>query len=209
MGEQKIAVTTWGGRISPVLDVARRAVLLTVRGGVVVGRREVALPATPGEAKLIALSALGAEVLLCGAVSRRVAERAAGLGVRVIAFLAGDAEAVIAAHLDGRLPDAAFAMPGCRARRRRRGVGVVATESVTPSEVERSVAMRDGDGTGPRGQGHGTCRGLGPCGESGDATAGLGLRGPRRGRSGGGRLQGKGPRGGRRGGAPAGGGQGT
>ncbi len=182
-------MTVWGERISPVLDVARRAVLLTVRDGDLVDRREVELPGASGEATIAALSALGVELLLCGAVSRSVAERAASLGVRLVAFLAGDAEAVIRAHLDGQLPSAAFAMPGCRARRRRRGAGAAAANGLTSIDAERSLTIPNGDGTGPQRQGRGAGRGLGPCG--------------------GGRGQGKGPGGGRRSGAPAGEGKGT
>ena len=206
MGERSVAVTVWGERISPVLDVARQVVLLTVRDGVVVGRREVELPVASGEAKLIALSALGVEVLLCGAVSRPVAERAAGLGVGLVAFLAGDAEAVIEAHLAGRLPHPGFGMPGCHARRRVRRAGAGGAEGLTSFNVERRMTMPKRDGTGPQGQGTETGRGHGPCGGGSDTTVG---RGPRRGRGAGGRGQGKGPRGGRRGDAPAGDGQGT
>lgn len=206
MGAQKVAVTVWGERLSPVFDVARRVLLLTVHDGAVVDRREVELSAATGEVNLAALSALGVDLLLCGAVSRSVAERAASLGVRLVAFLAGDAEAVIGAHLDGRLPSAAFAMPGCRGRRRVRGAGNGAAERLTSYDVERRLTMPKRDGTGPQDQGTGTGRGLGPCGGGSDTKVG---RGPRRGRGAGGRGQGKGPRGGRRGDAPAGEGQGT
>ena len=209
MGVHKVAATVWGERISPVFDVARRVLLLTVHDGAVVDRREIALSAATPEANLAALAALGVEELLCGAVSRSVAERAAGVGVRLVAFLAGDAEAVVSAHLEGRLPSAAFAMPGCRARRRRRGAGAVATERLGSLDVERRTTMPRGDGTGPQGSEPGTGRGLGPCGGGGDATAGRGPRGPRRGRGGGGRGQVKSPRGALQGGAPAGDGQGT
>jgi hypothetical protein len=120
MGDETIAVTIWGERVSPLLDVARRALILTVRDGAVAGRVEAELPAGPGEAKLAALAARSVRVLLCGAVSRPLAERAAALGLHVVSFLAGDAEAVVAAHLRGELPSDAFAMPGRRLRRRRR-----------------------------------------------------------------------------------------
>jgi len=203
MGTQRVAATVWAERISPVFDVARRAVILTVGGGVVLERSEVELPAGPGEAKLASLSALGVGSLLCGAVSREVTGHAERLGLHLVPFLAGDAEAVIDAYLRGRLPSRAFSMPGRRLRRHARGGGQGTGPGFGWGEAEGRMVMPRGDGTGPQGQGPGTGRGLGPCGGEGETG-----RGPGRGRGVGGRGQGQDFRGGRRGGARTGGGRG-
>lgn len=190
MGQERIAVTVWGGRVSPVLDVSTRALLLTVEDGQTLDRAELELPATGG-AKLAALSNRGVGTLLCGAVSRLMAQQATAFGLRLVPFLAGAVEEVVAAYLAGRLPHPSLSMPGCRGwrpghmgHRCRRG---------RMAEREEDVMPR-GDGTGPRGEGPGTGRGQGPCGggqgpRSPQPGGGQG-RPPRQGRGGG---QGKGP----------------
>lgn len=60
MGQERIAVTVWRGRMSPVLDVSTRALLLTVEDGRVLDRAELDLPETGG-AKLAALANRGSE----------------------------------------------------------------------------------------------------------------------------------------------------
>lgn len=199
MGEDRIAVTVWGGRVSPVLDVSSRALLLTVQDGQAGERTELDLPEA-GDAKLAALSSRGVQTLLCGAVSRPVAELAAAFGLRLVPFLAGDVELVIAAYLSGQLPSPSLSMPGCHGRRH--GRAGRRCRRGQPVE-EREETMPRGDGTGPRGEGPGTGRGQGPCqGEPrpGGTRPGGG-RGtpPRDGRGAGqgqGRGKGKGPRGG-------------
>jgi len=60
--------------------------------------------------------------VLCGAISRPVAERFAQCGITLVPFLAGATDTVIDAFLMDQLARAEFAMPGCcRQRRRLRG----------------------------------------------------------------------------------------
>ena len=159
MTQERVAVTVWGGRVSPVLDVSTRALVLTIEDGEVRERSELELP-EPGAAKLAALSGRGVQTLLCGAVSGEVAQEAPAFGVRLVSFVAGAIDEIVAAYLAGRLPHPALAMPGCRGRRLgggshrcRRGRWAVGDEGVMPER----------DGTGPRGGGPGTSPGQGPC----------------------------------------------
>lgn len=190
MVEERIAVTVWENRISPVFDVSRRALLLTIEDRREVGREELALPDGGADAKLAVLRGHRVGTLLCGAVSQSAALHAAATGIRLLAFLAGDAEEIIAAHLGGRLPSGLFVMPGCRGRRGQLGDR---SRSWVVADWERRTEMPKADGTGPQGKGPGTGRGLGPCG-GGKPSGG---RGPGSGknpgsRGGGGRGSGKG-----------------
>jgi len=112
-------VTVWGGRVSPVFDVSGRAVLLTVEDGRASDHADVELP-EEGRAKLATLSSRGVRTLLCGAVSRAMAQQAGAFGLRLVPFLAGTVEEVVSAYLAGRLPHPTFAMPGCHGRWRGR-----------------------------------------------------------------------------------------
>lgn len=118
MRQERIAVTVWADRVSPVLDVSTRAILFSVEDGQPTGRTEVELPGSPG-AKLNVLAERGVTTLLCGAVSRVVSQQAASFGLELIPFLAGEVDEVLAAFLAGRLPHPDFIMPGCQGRGRR------------------------------------------------------------------------------------------
>ena len=114
----KVAIAVWKGRLAPVFDVARQLLLLEVRNNGIFSREYVELRGNPAGR----LRELGVEVLICGAISQPVAWLAASGGIKIISFIAGGVEEVIAAYLAGTLPSAAFAMPGCCMRRRcRRG----------------------------------------------------------------------------------------
>jgi len=66
------------------------------------------------------LKALGVETLGCGAISRPHAGAIAAEGIRLVPFVAGTVEEVVAAYAQGLLPGPAFVMPGCGRRRRGR-----------------------------------------------------------------------------------------
>jgi predicted Fe-Mo cluster-binding NifX family protein len=117
------AITAWDGRIAPVFDVTRQATVLTLADGrETAARRELTLAADP-VAKVVQLAEAGIETLLCGAISQPIADLLAARNIKVIPFLAGNDDDVLAAFLKGKLPTAAFAMPGCCGRRRQCGCG--------------------------------------------------------------------------------------
>lgn len=114
----RVALATWNGRISPVFDVARKVLLLDIDNGQVVGRHEEELPGTEPQAQAGRLEALAPQTLICGAISQPMADLLAAADILVMAFTAGDVEAVVVAWLAGTLPNPALSMPGCCGRRR-------------------------------------------------------------------------------------------
>jgi len=114
----KVAMATWNGRISPVFDVAQQVQMLDIEKGRVTRWSQEALPGAEPQAQAGRLSALDPEVLICGAISRPMADLLAATSIRVIPFTAGDVEEVLAAWLAGTLPNPALSMPGCCGRRR-------------------------------------------------------------------------------------------
>lgn len=107
----RIAVHHWRGRIAPVFDVGGCVVMLE-DGTHERGECELLRPQPLQLAE--DLHAQGVGTLICGAVSRPMQEALAARDIRVIGFVAGDLERVIAAWRSGELDDT-FAMPGCRA----------------------------------------------------------------------------------------------
>jgi predicted Fe-Mo cluster-binding NifX family protein len=61
---------------------------------------------------------LGANVLICGAISRPLEIALIAGGIEVISFTCGSVEDVLKAFLSGRLNQHVFLMPGCQDQRR-------------------------------------------------------------------------------------------
>lgn len=111
----KAALTIWDGRISPVFDVSREALVLTIEGGVVLERRRELIVAPSATGRVQHLSELGVQLLVCGAISEPIQQELVDRGIRVIGFTAGAVDEVLVSLLAGRLPSPSLAMPGCSA----------------------------------------------------------------------------------------------
>ena len=116
----RVALTVWEGRISPVFDTARSLLIVDIEDGWPVARHDEQLSAHTAHETMARLRALGVEVLICGAVSRPLAEMIRACGIRLLPFVSGERDEVVAALIAGRIPDIAFAMPGCGGGRGRR-----------------------------------------------------------------------------------------
>lgn len=112
----KIALTSWNERISPVFDVSRQIVVMETKDGRIINRQEHDLESVEPTAKVIRLAELGIDTLICGAVSRPLADMIIARGIKLVPFVAGDTGQVAEAHLAGNLLNTAFAMPGCCGR---------------------------------------------------------------------------------------------
>ncbi len=108
-----IGITVWQGRISPVFDVCREALILGIEDGCVVSRTQASIDTPNALFKIARLRELGVNTLICGAISEPLRQELTGQGLQVIAFVAGDIEEVTRAFIAGRLPAPSLSMPGC------------------------------------------------------------------------------------------------
>lgn len=115
----KTAFAYWDNRIAPVFDTARQIHVVEVQAGQLVSEAQVTLSEDMSVPKALRLVELGVGVLVCGAISRPMYEMVVAYGIQVVPLVAGDLREVIQAWLKGDLGFDAFAMPGCRGRRRR------------------------------------------------------------------------------------------
>lgn len=115
----KTAVAVWNGRVSPVFDVSREVVVLTIENRTVTERRNERIDAPTAGRRMERLMELGVGTLICGAISAPLYGELGARGVRVIGFVAGDVEDVVRAFLAGELPAPGMSMPGCGRRRNR------------------------------------------------------------------------------------------
>jgi len=121
----KVAIPYWQGRVSPVFDVAGNVLLVDIADGREQARQNVALEASPPQARAAWLTATGVNVLICGAISSPLELAVSTSGIEVIGQTCGEVECVLAAFIRGELDEDVFRMPGCcgrgGSRRRFRG----------------------------------------------------------------------------------------
>jgi predicted Fe-Mo cluster-binding NifX family protein len=108
----KMALSVWERRISPVFDTSRQLIVIEIENGKTPGRRRETLLDELPLRKITQLREIGIEVLVCGAISKALADLIATSGITLIPFVAGEVEEVIRAFLAGGFPDPSFLMPG-------------------------------------------------------------------------------------------------
>ncbi len=119
--DMQLGIAMYAGRVSPVLDVAQRLLVVDIAGQQPMSRHDVPLAAATLHGRAQEIQAAGVEVLVCGALSRALEAALTAAGVQVVPQTCGDIEDVLQAYLAGQLTQSAFLMPGCCGRRRRRG----------------------------------------------------------------------------------------
>jgi len=106
-------------RISPLLDAARRFLVVDMENGQETARTEWVIETQDRVLRARRIVESGAAVLICGAISRVLENLLQARGVRVIPNTCGPVEEILAAYAAKRLTDRAFLMPGCMRRHRR------------------------------------------------------------------------------------------
>lgn len=109
----QVILTVWNGRIAPVFDVARHALLLEIENGRIIVRHNASLCGLGAIQQTNSLMELKPDVLICGAVSKPLLDILSTAGLNIYPFIAGDREDVIQAYLAGTLSSSAHFMPGC------------------------------------------------------------------------------------------------
>lgn len=113
----RVAFSHWKGRLSPVFDVSDRILLIDIEHGGEKMRQDILLTCRDPLYRAKEISDLGADILVCGAVSQIMETALERAGVQVTAFMCGDLQSVIAAFMCGELNGTRFRMPGNRRKR--------------------------------------------------------------------------------------------
>jgi predicted Fe-Mo cluster-binding NifX family protein len=114
----RVAIPIWEGRVSPVMDTAGRLLVVAVDGDQVEWQKvfDIRMDDASGCMKIMTEQQI--DLLICGAISRRLEQTLASSGIEVIPWFRGAVREIIAAHLKGRLNNDDFFLPG-RGRRHR------------------------------------------------------------------------------------------
>jgi len=115
----KAALTIWNGRMAPVFDVSREALVLTIKDGAITSRSIENIETPMASQKPRRLQELGIQTLVCGAITEPLQHELSMRGVEVIGFVAGEIDEVIESLLAGTLPTRTLSMPGCCGRQNR------------------------------------------------------------------------------------------
>jgi len=108
----KVALPVWQGNVSSVFDFAHRLLLIELENGREKERQEVVLAGQSGPERAAKLKQLGVGVLICGAISRTLAEMINASGIRVLPFVTGSTEQIMNAYKTGQLSQPQYTLPG-------------------------------------------------------------------------------------------------
>ena len=108
----KLAIPIYNSNISNVFDFAHRLLLVDIENGKEANRSEVALESRLLPQRAGQLKNLGVDVLVCGAISRVLANMVTAFGIQVLPYVTGSIDDVLQAYLTGQLAKPEFSMPG-------------------------------------------------------------------------------------------------
>jgi predicted Fe-Mo cluster-binding NifX family protein len=108
----KIAIPVWNGFVSNVFDFAHRILLVDIENAKVVNRSEVDLKNESLPQRASNLKNLGVDVLICGAISRALANMVMASGIQVLPYVTGKVDNVLQGYLTGQLVQPQFILPG-------------------------------------------------------------------------------------------------
>ena len=118
----KVAIPIFGPRVSPRFDYAPGLFLFNLEDNRVVESEKFSLQAWDRLQRLQKLRELGVNTLICGGIDGNSAQILSDYGIRVIAWVAGEADEAMRCFLQGKLRPGVELCARCR-RGRRRGPG--------------------------------------------------------------------------------------
>jgi len=108
-----IAIPVYNGNVSNVFDFAHRLLVVGIEGGRETNRSETELKNLSLPQRAGRLKALGVDVLVCGAISKVLANMITASGIQLLPYVTGRVDNVLQAYLNGQLVRPKFSMPGC------------------------------------------------------------------------------------------------
>jgi predicted Fe-Mo cluster-binding NifX family protein len=110
----RVAIPIFGPRVSPRFDCAPGLLLFSLEAGKVVGSEKFSLQAWDRLQRLQKLKDLGVQTLICGGIDGHSAQVLSDYRIRVIAWVAGEADEAMRCFLEGKLRSGVELCPRCR-----------------------------------------------------------------------------------------------
>ena len=115
-----VAISAWKDQVSTTCDFAERLVVAKIDRGCELSRTDIMFHEEPATKRAKRIQDLDVETLLCGTISKPLAEAIAHTGINVIPYVSGSVDEVLAAYMCGHITRPRFLQPGCRSGARRR-----------------------------------------------------------------------------------------
>ena len=109
---ERVAIPVFEARVSPVLDSCRRMVVVDIRDGREIGRKEISLEKMSLAQRLELFAGWGIRKIICAGVSSVMCRFLAGADITLVSGVAGEIDKIINAYICNRLDDSCFVMPG-------------------------------------------------------------------------------------------------
>jgi len=109
----KIAIAIWNDCVSSAFDFSNRILLVEIENEKEVSRSQILLESKSSSQRVNQLKNLETDVLICGAISKTLAEMTKASGIQVLAYTTGQIDDVLNAYRAGQLAESQFTMPGC------------------------------------------------------------------------------------------------
>jgi len=109
----KIAIAIWNDHVSSAFDFSARILLMEIENEKEISRSQILLESQSPSQRVNQLKSLEVDVLICGAISRTLAEMTAAARIQVLAYITGRIDDVIEAYITGQIERSKFSMPGC------------------------------------------------------------------------------------------------
>jgi len=109
----KVAIPIYNSNVSNVFDFAHMLLLVDIENGKEANRSEVAVMNQSLPQQVGQLKSLEVDILVCGAISRALANMITASGIQLLPYVTGRVDDVLQAYLNGQLVQPQFAMPGC------------------------------------------------------------------------------------------------
>ena len=117
---QKVAITIWRQRLSPVFESSNQLMVVDCHQGRIIKQSKYSFAAYSQLAKVEALNKLKVDLLICGAISSTYYNVLTASGIKVISFISGAWEEILNACLQKKSSLNGYKMPGCANKHRRR-----------------------------------------------------------------------------------------
>ena len=107
-----IAFPVWQERVSPLFDSAANLLVAESSRGQLVKQEIISVGSLSLFQRISLLEKLHIDILICGGITRPILENIRNKNIKVIPFVCGNVNELLAAFLTGRDIEHSFAMPG-------------------------------------------------------------------------------------------------
>ena len=154
----KVAITSWGNRISPVFDSSHMLLVAEIIDSTITDRCIEPFNSSMPLNLVNRLKELDVIALICGAITTKPAKVIEASGIKLIPFIGGNIDKVLQTYARDQTLSPKYLMPGCGKKRRKKG-----KKAVVSGIIEEDSAVPKKDGTRGNSQDLKTGKGGGRC----------------------------------------------